>query len=446
MRHGDFSSVSTPLIDPLTGQPFPGNQIPAGPSQPAGAGPAAVLPRSDAAGHDAQLSPRDDELLDGRTQVQVRLQHNFTGQQAGGRGGQQAVTRVAAGRGGQQGNAGGGGRGRGAANTRTNVNMNLNFQYSAVGQRSAERVHHAGRRTRDAATTVFRPISTFSAAATSSRCRPTTTIRRPDRSTTSAASTTSSNEIGIQGVSDSSFAWGLPRLSFSSITGLSDVNPSRSVGDRVGTNVTWSRPFGRHQIQSGGTFNYDKTTTNNESNAERRSSCSPGSTPANGGALGGLTGFDFADFLLGMPQQATIAYGPGETTLTGRDLGFFFQDEWRARGNLTLNLGVRWDLRYPFVEEHGHLVNLDVTSDFTAAAPVDVRRRGSVQRVVPASADRKGHQQRLAAALGGMARSGATSSTAAAGRFSTTTAPTRGSRGVSRNSRRLRPPARTSAG
>src|SRR5207245_6539166 len=27
-RHGDLSSVSTPIRDPLTGQPFPGNQIP----------------------------------------------------------------------------------------------------------------------------------------------------------------------------------------------------------------------------------------------------------------------------------------------------------------------------------------------------------------------------------------------------------------------------------
>src|SRR5262249_20420760 len=27
-RHGDLSSITTPIRDPLTGQPFPGNQIP----------------------------------------------------------------------------------------------------------------------------------------------------------------------------------------------------------------------------------------------------------------------------------------------------------------------------------------------------------------------------------------------------------------------------------
>jgi hypothetical protein len=60
------------------------------------------------------------------------------------------------------------------------------------------------------------------------------------------------NDIGILGVSDSPFAWGLPRLSFSSITGLSDVTPSSSIGNRAGTNVTWRHPFGRHQVQAGG--------------------------------------------------------------------------------------------------------------------------------------------------------------------------------------------------
>ena len=45
--------------------------------------------------------------------------------------------------------------------------------------------------------------------------------------------------------------------------GTAEGNPQL----RVGTNVTWSRPFGRHQIQAGGVFNYDRTTTNNESNA-----------------------------------------------------------------------------------------------------------------------------------------------------------------------------------
>ena len=206
--------------------------------------------------------------------------------------------------------------------------MNLNFQYQQSDNDQLNVFTTLGGTPRHPQLQHFEPISTFSAAATSSRLSTNYNHSSSGSINNFSGVNNVSNAIGIQGVSDSSFAWGLPRLSFSSITGLSDVNPSRSIGDRVGTNVTWRRPFGRHQIQSGGVFNYDKTTTNNESNANG-AFVFTGIYTANGGALGGLTGFDFADFLLGMPQQASIAYGPGETTLTGRDLGFFFQDEWR---------------------------------------------------------------------------------------------------------------------
>ena len=44
---------------------------------------------------------------------------------------------------------------------------------------------------------------------------------------------------------------------------------------------------------------------------------------------------------------------------------------------------MRWDLRYPFVEENGRLVNLDVTEDFTAAAPVQSGEEGSFSGSFP---------------------------------------------------------------
>jgi trimeric autotransporter adhesin len=365
MRLGDFSSVGTPLIDPSTGQPFAGNQIPFDRLSPQALAllqyyPAATLPGTTRNYHRASTT------FNRQNQVQLRFQHNFSGQQGGrgGRGG--AGPQGNAGRGGQPDNAGRGGRG--AFNTRTNVNMNVNFQFQQSDNDQLNVFDTLGGARESRNYSVSPQVNVQRGR---NQIRISTNYNHSSSATINNFSGVSnvSNDIGIRGVSDSPFAWGLPRLSFSSISGLSDVNPSRSVGDRIGTNVTWSRPFGRHQIQAGGVFNYDSTTTNNESNANG-AFVFTGIYTADGGALGGLTGFDFADFLLGMPQQATIAYGPGETTLTGRDVGFFFQDEWRLRGNLTLNLGARWDLRYPFVEENGRLVNLDVTSDFTAAAPV----------------------------------------------------------------------------
>jgi hypothetical protein len=370
MRAGDFSSVSTPLIDPLTGQPFPGNQIPQDRISPQALAllqyyPAPTLDGTTRNYHRATTN------YSRQNQMQLRLQHSFTGQQGGrgGRGGQPGN----GGRGAQPGNAGRGGRG--AFNARTNVNMNLNFQYSRSdndqlnvfttlgGQRETRNYSLSDNFNIQRGRNQFQVSANYNHSSSGS-------INRFSGVTNVAS------DIGILGVSDSAFAWGLPRLSFSSISGLSDVTPSQSIGDRIGTNFTWRRPFGRHQIQTGGTFNYDSTTTNSESNANGQFVFT-GIYTANGNALAGRNGLDFADFLLGMPQQATIAYGPGETTLTGRDWGVFFQDEWRARGNLTFNLGVRWDLRYPFVEENGRLVNLDVNEDFSAAKPVKSGAEGA---------------------------------------------------------------------
>ena len=71
-----------------------------------------------------------------------------------------------------------------------------------------------------------------------------------------------------------------------------------------------------------------------------------------------------------MPQQASINYGPGNVRMRGRGLSAYFQDDWRFRGNLTFNVGVRYELIWPYLETHGHMVNLDVNDTFTSAAPV----------------------------------------------------------------------------
>lgn len=73
--------------------------------------------------------------------------------------------------------------------------------------------------------------------------------------------------------------------------------------------------------------------------------------------LGSETGNDFADFLLGTPTQYTQnALRP----FYGRNkyLGLFVQDSWRARSNLTLNLGLRWDRIEPWYEKFNNLETL----------------------------------------------------------------------------------------
>ena len=55
------------------------------------------------------------------------------------------------------------------------------------------------------------------------------------------------------------------------------------------------------------------------------------------------SGYDFSDFLLGLPQLTSVQFGNNNYHFRGNSWDLFVQDEWRLRGNLTLNLGVRYE-------------------------------------------------------------------------------------------------------
>ena len=88
-----------------------------------------------------------------------------------------------------------------------------------------------------------------------------------------------------------------------------------------------------------------------------------------GGSAAANTGLDFADFLLGFPHRVRFASEYGTFFRTGV-YSAFAQDEWRAKGNLTFNLGLRYEYYQPFHEKNGHLANLDILPKFTGVQVV----------------------------------------------------------------------------
>jgi outer membrane receptor protein involved in Fe transport len=191
---------------------------------------------------------------------------------------------------------------------------------------------------------------------------------------------------GIQGVSTDPFDWGIPGLSFTTIADLRDRTPSRRVDQRIQISNSTMRTWGRHSVRWGGDFRYARLDSLSNSNP-RGSFVFTGlytSAIVNGRAVPG-TGLDLADFLLGYAQQASVQYGPGELKMRGRDWSLFLQDDWRLRGNLTLNYGLRYEYVSPYYEANNHLVNLDVNSDFTAAVPVVAGGTGEFTGPVPTS-------------------------------------------------------------
>jgi hypothetical protein len=174
---------------------------------------------------------------------------------------------------------------------------------------------------------------------------------------------------GISGVSTDPFNWGVPSLSFSSLSSLRDVTPSRRSDRRIALAYNWTFPYKTHQLRAGADYRFDRTASQTDANAAG-AFVFTGLYAAGGSPIVRSGGLDFADFLLGLPQQATVQYGPGNVRMTGKSMSLFFQDDWRKSSKLTLNLGVRYELIWPFVERGGDMVNLDVPRDFTGAVPV----------------------------------------------------------------------------
>ena len=61
----------------------------------------------------------------------------------------------------------------------------------------------------------------------------------------------------------------------------------------------------------------------------------------------GSVGNSLADFLLGLSYSSTIGPTASNVYLNFQSQDFFVQDDWKLRPNLTLNLGVRYELDHP---------------------------------------------------------------------------------------------------
>ena len=97
------------------------------------------------------------------------------------------------------------------------------------------------------------------------------------------------------------------------------------------------------------------------------------------------SGSAFADLLFGLPQQSAIQAGAYKTYLRANVFDWYAQDDWRARANLTLNYGLRYEYFAPYVEKYDRLVNLDHNADFTQVPPVQPGQTGEFSGSFPRS-------------------------------------------------------------
>ena len=169
-----------------------------------------------------------------------------------------------------------------------------------------------------------------------------------------------SGDAGITGNDQNPMNWGPPSLTFASgIAGLSDAQSSfdRNQTSGLSDSLRWYRSG--HNVTFGSDFRRQEFNYLSQQNAR-------GSFTFTGAA----TGSDFADFLLGIPDTSAIAFGNADKYFRESVYDAFINDDWRISPELTLNAGVRWEYGAPITELYGRLVNLYVAPGFAAVTPV----------------------------------------------------------------------------
>lgn len=338
-RQGNFSQTTyttgasagqrVKIIDPATGNPFPNNTLPG--INPVAAGLLRYIPEPNLPGtfQNFHFVTSENNSSD---DLNVRVNHTLGAAPAGGRRG-----------------------GRGAPRNNLNFgfhyhesNVNLTNPFPSVGGSTSVRSFDV-------------PIGY-----TRSIGKLTNSVRFDfNRSRTHTQNLYAFNDditaaLGISGVSTNPFDWGLPNLSFTNFASLQDINPQllRNQTYTLSDSVVWTH--GRHTWRWGGDFRRIQLNTETSSNARGSFIFS-----------GVNTGYDFADFLYdgllngraayGLPQQTSVQYGEDNYHFHGNYWDLYVQDEWKVRGNLTLNLGVRYEYVSPLTEENNRIANLDLS-------------------------------------------------------------------------------------
>ena len=178
--------------------------------------------------------------------------------------------------------------------------------------------------------------------------------RRQALSISAGANTNLASQLGIQGTNASFF----PTVTLSGLAGFGNTTQQERLqtpinSNQYADNVSLQR--GNHQFKIGA----ELRTSNNTDNYFPTAGGSFAFTNigiSTNAALGSL-----ANLLLGRVNSATLQQA--ETLLTtSYSWGFFVQDDWRVKPTLTLNVGLRYDIDAPRVEEHNRQNGFDPTA------------------------------------------------------------------------------------
>ena len=144
--------------------------------------------------------------------------------------------------------------------------------------------------------------------------------------------------LGLQGVNPQDLnVMGSPRFNFTNVSSIIAGNTGGiPLDDRnfdYADSVTWTK--GSHVLQFGGEFR------------TYRDYSQFGSAPTDLFGQytfnGAFTGYDYADFLLGLPQNTSRTNPITNRVQTATETGLFIMDTFKVNSRLNINYGMRWD-------------------------------------------------------------------------------------------------------
>jgi hypothetical protein len=297
MRGGDFSALTTPIKDPLTGEPFPSNIISMNRLSPQSLFFLPFYPLANTGTGTFNFAPSLQNTVD---KFDLRVDHNFS-----------------------------------AADALTgSYSFNNVLTYTPGSFAANGGVTNTVRRQQVSLSEVhsFTPGTLNELRAGY--------VRSAFYNFPQGLGTNYTVQSGIGGFVEQSGAFpGFPGLG---ITGFLGFNPNafspihfRDNKYEVTDNVTWVH--GGHAFKVGALYRHYATNTVNAARSR-------GDFTFNGT----FTGNSFADFLLGIPFQGRRTFPRNTFGISPmQNQHFFVQDDWKITPRLTLNLGLRYELNHP---------------------------------------------------------------------------------------------------
>lgn len=183
------------------------------------------------------------------------------------------------------------------------------------------------------------------------------------------------NELGIPNgnIAGHPYTFGIARFDIPGFrqTGSAGFTNSVRIGRTLQLSDNFTVLLNRHNVKFGGDMRFITSTLTNPQTAPRGRFRFNANVTSNRGAAG--SGHPFASFLLGYPAGVDRDFVDTLPEVLLNFAGFFVQDDFRATRNLTLNLGLRWDLLTTPIEKNNRQTNFSLQDGLIHSASPDDR-------------------------------------------------------------------------